>query len=92
MNLTDKVTIPAQVMARQVGEETVILDLNGGEYFGLDPVGTRIWGLLSEGKTVGETCEALLGEYEVEAGRLEQDVRTLLEALVAQRLVKIEEA
>jgi len=33
MNLTDKVTIPEQVMARQVGEETVILDLASGTYF-----------------------------------------------------------
>ena len=27
MNLSDTITIPAQVMARQVGQETVILDL-----------------------------------------------------------------
>jgi len=49
MNLSDKVTIPAQVMARTVGDETVILDLASGTYYGLDPVGARIWQLMSEG-------------------------------------------
>ena len=92
MNMADRVTIPPQVMARQVGEETVILDLNSGTYFGLDPVGARIWALLSEGKTVGETCAALLDEYEVEAARLDHDIASLLDALVGQGLVKLVEA
>ncbi|MBK9987508.1 MAG: hypothetical protein IPP21_11335 [Betaproteobacteria bacterium] len=42
MNLSDKVTIPTQVMARTVGDETVILDLASGTYFGLDPVGAHV--------------------------------------------------
>ena len=32
-----------------VGNETVILHLVNGTYYGLDPVGTRIWGLIKEG-------------------------------------------
>ena len=90
MNLTDMITIPAQVMARQVGEETVILDLASGTYFGLDPVGSRIWTLLSEGKTLGETCDAMLDEFEVERGHLERDVADLLDKLAGQGLIKIE--
>ncbi len=89
MNLTDRVAIPPQVMVRQVGGEAVILDLDSGTYFGLDPVGTRIWALLSEGKTVGETCQILLDEYEVESVRLEQDVSSLLDTLVGQGLVEL---
>ena len=90
MNLTDTAVIPAQVMAKQVSGETVILDINSGTYFGLDPVGTRIWVLLSEGKTIGETCAVLADEYDVEPGRLEQDIANLLDALIAQGLLKLE--
>ena len=82
MNLTDKVTIPVQVMARQVGEETVILDLASGTYFGLDPVGARIWKLLSEGRVLADVCEVMLAEYEVSKDELERDVFELLDALV----------
>jgi hypothetical protein len=90
MNLSSKMTIPAQVMARQVGDETVILDLGSGTYFGLDPVGARIWQLTSEGKTLGEICDTMLDEYDVTREALERDVIDLAEKLLAQKLVGIE--
>jgi hypothetical protein len=87
MNLTDKVTIPEQVMARQVGEETVILDLASGTYFGLDPVGARIWQLLTEGRTLGEVCATMLAEYEGTREDIERDVLNLAEELRAKQLI-----
>ena len=36
LKLSDMADIPPQVMTRQVGEETVILNLESGVYFGLD--------------------------------------------------------
>ena len=87
MNLSDKVTIPAQVMARQVGDETVILDLASGTYFGLDPIGARIWQLIGEGKALGEICEALLAEYEVSREQLQGDLERLLQELGSKGLI-----
>ena len=89
MNLSDKITIPAPVMARQVGEETVILDLTSGTYFGLDPVGARIWQLMVEGKTLAEVCEAMLAEYEVTAEKIEGDVLALTQELSAKQLISV---
>ena len=87
MNVTDKVTIPQQVLARKVGEETVILDLASGTYFGLDPVGARIWQLMNEGKTLAEVCVAMLEEYEVTRDDIERDVLKLAEELSAKQLI-----
>jgi len=87
MNLSDKIQIPAQVMARQVGAETVILDLATGTYFGLDPVGARIWQLMSEGKTLSEVCDAMQAEFEVSREDIQRDVIELTEKLKAQQLI-----
>jgi len=87
MKLSEKVSIPAQVMARQVGDETVILDLASGTYFGLDAVGARIWQLMGEGKTLAEICEVMLAEYDVESQRLEADVLSLAVELLERGLV-----
>jgi len=87
MKLTGKVVIPTQVMARQVGDETVILDLASGTYFGLDPVGARIWQLMGDGKTLAEICEKMLEEYEVEREQLETDVLRLTGELLERGLV-----
>lgn len=87
MKLSDKITIPTQVMARQVGEETVILDLANGAYFGLNPVGARIWQLMSEGKTIAEICETMLAEYDASRENIESDVLKLAEDLRAKQLI-----
>lgn len=90
MKLTDKVVIPPQVMARQVGDETVILDLASGTYFGLDPVGARIWTLLGEGKTLVQVCDAMQEEFEVSRAELERDVLELAGRLLEQQLISAE--
>ena len=89
MNLSDKVTIPTQVMARTVGDETVILDLASGTYYGLDPVGARMWQLMSEGQPLTAVCDTLLDEYEVTREALEGDILRLTEELRAKGLVSL---
>ena len=42
-----------------VGDETVILQLASGVYYGLDPVGTRIWGMLKQRMTPMEICRQI---------------------------------
>ena len=89
MNLSDKVMIPPQVMARLVGDETVILDLASGTYYGLDPVGARIWQLMAEGKAIASVCETLIDEFDVSRETLEHDVLQLTKELCAKGLVNI---
>ena len=41
MNLQSVFSVPKTVLARRVGDEIVVLDLGGGEYFGLPEYGDR---------------------------------------------------
>jgi len=87
MKLSDRVSVPSQVMDRSVGDETVILNLESGTYYGLDPVGARMWQLLGEGKSLGEVCEIMLEEYDVARERLEQDLLNLAGELAGKGLI-----
>ena len=87
MKLSDTVVVPAHVMARQVGEDCVMLDLANGTYFGLDPIGARIWQLLGDGLTLQAVCEALAAEYEVSFEQAAGDVTALVAELAAHGLV-----
>ena len=89
MNLTDKISVLPQVVARAVGKETVLLDLASGTYFGLDPVGSRIWQLMEENKTLAEICDVMIEEYEVSREELERDVLALLRQLADKQLVTV---
>lgn len=87
MKLSDKVRIPQEVIARQVGDETVMLDLARGAYFGLDPVGARIWQLLEAGRTLVEICDIVVDEYEVSREDFEQDLLRLVDSLAKSGLL-----
>ena len=88
--LTNKITISQQAVTRQVGDETVILHLGTGTYFGLDPVGARMWQLVGEGKTLAEICDAMLDEYDVSREELERDALALAQDLAAQHLISLD--
>jgi hypothetical protein len=80
--------IPPEVMARQVGDETVILDLTSGRYFGLDPVGSRIWHLIAAGRPLSEVCDAIATEYDVPRAEAERDLHQLLSDLKTEGLIR----
>ena len=81
---------PGQVSADLAGE-LAILDPKSGIYYGLDPVGARIWSLLQPSaspKTVQQIRDTLLEEYEVTAAQLETDLLALLADLHGKALIE----
>lgn len=92
MNLLDTAEVPSQVMAREMGDETVILDLASGTYFSLNPIGTRFWQLVREGRTLAQMCDALEDEYDVARDQLEADLQRLADELVSRGLMVIRPA
>ena len=90
MKLADKIIVSPQVVAREVGNETVILDLVSGNYFGLDPIGARMWQLIEAGKSLAAVRDAMADEYNVSLEVLERDVLALARDLVEKKLVSVE--
>jgi Coenzyme PQQ synthesis protein D (PqqD) len=88
--MTGRLTVPAHVMVRQLGDECVMLDMASGYYFGLDPVGARIWQLLSETSSFAEIVERLAQEYEVTPEQAESDLVRFVEELKANGLLSVE--
>ncbi len=87
MDLDTRLSVPPQVMSRPVGDETVLLDLASGMYFGLDGVGKRIWESVSDGKTLAETVDAIVAEYEVGEEQARSDVIGFAQRLVERGLL-----
>ncbi len=88
MQLDAKLSIPPQVMSRLVGDETVLLDLSSGIYFGLDGVGKRIWESVAEGLSLGETAAVIATEFEVEETQAQADLIAFATDLVERGLLK----
>jgi hypothetical protein len=87
MDINSRLSVPPQVMSRPVGDETVLLDLESGTYFGLDGVGKRIWEFVSDGKSLAETADAIVAEYEVGEEQARTDVVDFAQRLVERGLL-----
>ncbi len=73
--------VATDVVSRGVRDETVLLNLESEEYFGLDPIGTRMWQVIEETGDPEEVIRRLLGAYDVEESVLRQDLADLIERL-----------
>ncbi len=89
VKLDEKVKIPEEVVFQKVGDETVLLNLQTGTYFGLDTVGTRVWELVAEKGTLAGIVESMLEDYEVTPEDLQRDILRLVKELRAKGLVQV---
>jgi hypothetical protein len=86
MDLETKISIPPQVMSRLVDDETVLIDLASGIYFGLDGVGKRIYESVADGNSLGEAVAVIVAEYEVDEKQAEEDVIAFANLLIERGL------
>jgi hypothetical protein len=89
VSLSDRAFVTPRALCKDLGDEAILLDLETETYFGLNPVGNRILQLLASGRSIGETLETLLAEYDVPPGELERDVLALIEDLVQKGLLRV---
>ena len=88
MTSTDIFAISPDVVSREVAGETVMLDLESGQYFGLDGVGRRIWELLTENpRSADALADILAEEYDAPRETIKTDALALIEDLHARNLV-----
>jgi hypothetical protein len=75
---TDQFLVHPSVITRELSGETVLLNLESGVYYGLDTVGTRVWQLLTQGRTIASVCDRMIEEYDVAPDVLHADVTRLV--------------
>jgi len=75
-----------------LGDESAILNLKNSVYYGMNPVGARVWNLVQQPKSVLQLRDTLLEEYDVEATRCERDLLDLLEQMRLEGLIEVQMA
>ena len=78
-----------EVLSSKIDEEAILMSLEAESYFGLDPVGSRIWELLAEQPaTTDELIGLLMQEYEVNETTCREHVEHFLDDMQANGLIK----
>ncbi len=89
LSFTERATAPAHVLVRFLDRESVLLNLETEQYFGLDETGTRMWQLVTVSPNIDAAYEELLAEFDVEPELLRSNLTELLGQLVENGLLQV---
>ena len=87
IDLDRAVRVGEDTVFRELAGEAVLLQLEAGMYYGLDPVGTRLWQLLAERGKLRDVFEAAQQEFDVDADTLQHDLLELVATLAEKKLL-----
>jgi hypothetical protein len=90
MTRTDVVGRSQDLVFAEVDGEAVALSAAQGTCYGLDGIGLRVLQLIDPPTTIGEICQRLTAEYDVDASTCETDTVNLLKELEIEGLVVVE--
>jgi hypothetical protein len=76
----------AGLLVAPVNDETVMMDIESGHYYGLDDIGSEIWRRLESPSTFAALVDGLAADYDADRAVIAEDVRKLL-AIMAQHHV-----
>lgn len=73
--------------ARTIGSETIVLSLPASRYFSITGVGSRVFELLAEDRSLDELVTFIVAEYEVDDAVARRDITAFVDRLRAAQLL-----
>lgn len=80
-----------QQISADLDGEAVVLGLDKHIYYGLGPVGSRVWELVRESRSVMEIRDTIIAEYDVDGATCQRDLLRFLEQLEAEGLLEVKD-
>ena len=80
----------SEIISTEIDGETVMMDAEFENYFGMAAVATRIWNFLEKEISFDELCTKLMKEFEVEEQQCRNEVLKFLAQLHDKDLLVIE--
>lgn len=90
--LASRVQVPQGVVYRSFVRETVILNLDSGQYHGVNPTGGRMIEVLETARSIRDAAVTLAQEYGTPQNEVEADLCEFCEALAERGLILIKPA
>jgi Coenzyme PQQ synthesis protein D (PqqD) len=89
VSLKSSLIIPREVLVCDLDEESVVLNLRTGIYYGLSGMAAHIWALAAEHGDLGVVFNALVQEYDVSEHELKDDLISFINDLEVHGLISV---
>jgi len=74
-------------VSTEIDGEVVLMDVEKGSYYGMNPILSHIWKLIEQPTAVSALCAQLTKEYDVSGEECQKDVLESLEQLKKENLI-----
>jgi hypothetical protein len=85
---TLRVRVPEHVVYREFPEQSVVLNLDRGNYHGLNRTASMAFALLASGETPAAVAQALSKRYRLSSTQAQRDVSRLCASLLERGLLE----
>ncbi len=69
-------------------DEIVMMDIEKGKYFSMNPIATHIWDLLEKPMNADDICNQLMEEYEVDISTCQKEVNQFIDEMMQLNLIQ----
>jgi hypothetical protein len=86
----DRLTRSNNLLSTELDQETVLMSIDAGAYYGLEGPARRIWARLETPLTFSALVDSMVGEYEVAPDRCAVDLEPFLAEMEREGLLRVE--
>ena len=76
------------LIATEIDGEVVIVALESGRYYGLDPVGSEIWRRLEAPKSLADLCTELTGHFDGDPATIERETLDFVREVAGRDILR----
>ena len=91
INLNSVITKNAAIISSKMDDEVVMMSIEKGNYYGLNPVAAEIWEMLTEPLSVKTICDRLMEDFDVDREQCFAEVVAYLTKLDSEELITFTE-
>lgn len=77
------------LLESQVGDERLMMSVDLGRYFSLNPVASAIWELTAQPRSIAELRDAICAEFDVTPEQCEADIRAFAVRMIQRDLMHV---
>jgi hypothetical protein len=81
-----------EVASKVVDGEAILINLSTGMYYSMENVSGLVWSMIVAGSSVARIAAVISDRYSIPLAQAENDVRALVEELLAEGLIVVGEA
>jgi hypothetical protein len=90
LGLTTIISRNQDILANSIGNETVMMSVEAGKYFGTNKTGSYIWKLLENPLSFGELCDKISEDFNISREQSITDVKPYIEELSKENIILLQ--